>query len=225
MFCRQAFRPALLATALTTLAAAMAAPAMAQTAPAAAGQNQGARLNFQIASGPLAGTLNAIAVQAGLVVSVDPALVDGKRAPAVQGRFTVGEALRQVLAGSGLELAMTGSGAISVRPAARITPPEVPTAALAPVVVRAAAYEGATTEDSGVALGRLDELLVHGTYGFQVLIDHAFHRAAPFRDVALHAADEADVGGSVERIRRRHHARRPRLRYADRERRPDDGKR
>ncbi|MEG1767306.1 MAG: TonB-dependent siderophore receptor [Comamonas sp.] len=162
MFCRQALRPALLATALTTLAAAMAAPAMAQTAPAAAGQNQGARLSFQIASGPLAGTLNAIAVQAGLVASVDPALVDGKRAPAVQGRFTVGEALRQGQAGSGLELAMTGTAANSVRPAARITPPEVPTAALAPVVVRAAAYEGATTEDSGsyaarsVTIGRAE---------------------------------------------------------------------
>lgn len=149
MFCRQAFSPALLATALTTLAATVATPAAAQIAPAAAGQSQAARLSFNLASGPLAGTLNAIAVQAGLVASVDPALVDGKRAPALRGRFTVGEALRQVLAGSGLEVAMTGSGALSLRPAARITAPAVPAASLAPVVVRAAAYEDATTEGDG----------------------------------------------------------------------------
>lgn len=162
MFCRQALRPAVLATAIATVGAALAMPAFAQTAPAAGAAQQ--RLTFDLASGALGNSLNAIAVQADLAASVDPALVDGKRAPALQGQFTVGEALRQVLAGSGLELVMTGSGALSVRPASRVTPPAVPVTALAPVVVRAA-YAGATTEGRGsytadtVTLGRTEQKL------------------------------------------------------------------
>ena len=52
-------------------------------------------------------------------------------------------------------------------------------------------------DDVGKALGRLDELHVHGTDGGHVLLDDGFHGAAALIDVALEAAHEADVGVGV----------------------------
>src|SRR5450830_1083573 len=60
-------------------------------------------------------------------------------------------------------------------------------------------------DDVGVALGWFDELFVHRAYGFQVLLDDAFYRAAAFGDIPLHAADETHVGGGVDKDLQRHH--------------------
>ena len=89
---RPTFRPGLLA-----LAIALAVPApFLHAAPA----EQASVRDYRIAAGPLAGTLNRIAAQAGLVLTLDPALAEGRSAHAVQGRFDAPGALREALKGS-----------------------------------------------------------------------------------------------------------------------------
>lgn len=102
--------PRALAAALTL--AALTPCAYAQSAPATQQQT----LYYDLPAGSLATTLNAIARQAGQVVSLDPALVEGKQAPAVRGELSTLQALQQALQGSGLELRTTASGNFSVAP-------------------------------------------------------------------------------------------------------------
>lgn len=98
-----AFRPHLLAAAilLASPLACVAADAMR---------------DYQLPAAPLASTLNRIAAQAGISLSIDPALANGRSAHAVQGRFDGVGALRQALEGTGLELVENASGSYSVRP-------------------------------------------------------------------------------------------------------------
>lgn len=104
---RPTFRPGLLA-----LAIALAVPApFLHAAPA----EQASVRDYRIAAGPLAGTLNRIAAQAGLVLTLDPALAEGRSAHAVQGRFDAPGALREALKGSGLELVENAGGTYSLR--------------------------------------------------------------------------------------------------------------
>lgn len=104
---RPTFRPGLLA-----LAIALAVPApFLHAAPA----EQASVRDYRIAAGPLAGTLNRIAAQAGLVLTLDPALAEGRSAHAVQGRFDAPGALREALKGSGLELVENDGGTYSLR--------------------------------------------------------------------------------------------------------------
>ena len=49
----------------------------------------------------------------------------------------------------------------------------------------------------GVALGGLDELLVHRADGGQILIDYRLQRAAACLDVTHQPADESDIGRGV----------------------------
>ena len=95
--------PALsVAVALTTLAS----PALAQN------------LTFNLPAAPLATTLNAIAGQSGHIISLEPALVQGKQAASVIGQMPVEQALQQALSGSGLQLRVTEQGNFSVEPLA-----------------------------------------------------------------------------------------------------------
>lgn len=73
-------------------------------------------LTFDLPAASLGATLNAIARQSGQVVSLDPALVSGKQAPAIQGSMTAQQAMQQALTGSGLELQVTAGGYFSVVP-------------------------------------------------------------------------------------------------------------
>ena len=94
----------------------LAAPA--GIAQAQAGAQSGASMaqRYDLPAAPLAETLTRIARQSGHAVSVDPALVAGRQAPAVAGTYTPEQALRQALAGSGLELRITANGTFSARP-------------------------------------------------------------------------------------------------------------
>lgn len=87
--------------------ATLASPALAQAQP----------LTFNLPAGPLAATLNAIASQSGHIVSLEPVLVQGKQAPAVVGQMLPEQAMTKALAGSGLQLRVTGQGNFSVEPA------------------------------------------------------------------------------------------------------------
>ena len=85
--------------------ATLASPALAQD------------MTFNLPAGPLANTLNAIASQSGQIVSLEPALVQGKQAPAVIGQMSAEQAMDTALRGSGLQLRITGQGNFSVEPA------------------------------------------------------------------------------------------------------------
>ena len=71
-------RPSCLALALSLACAVPLAHAQAAAADAAV-------LDYQIAAGPLGASLNRIAASAGRTLSVDPALLQGKQARAVNG--------------------------------------------------------------------------------------------------------------------------------------------
>ena len=84
--------------------ATLASPALAQN------------LTFDLPAGPLASTLNAIAGQSGQIISLEPALVQGKQAPSVSGQMSAEQAMQRALAGSGLQLRVTAQGNFSVEP-------------------------------------------------------------------------------------------------------------
>ena len=73
---------------------------------------------YQLPSASLASTLNRIAADAGIVISIDPALTAGKTAPAVQGDLTPLQALSQALQGSNLRLVQNGTDSYSLAPVA-----------------------------------------------------------------------------------------------------------
>ncbi|HVK98398.1 MAG TPA: TonB-dependent receptor [Dongiaceae bacterium] len=65
---------------------------------------------YAIPAGPLAQSLNRFASDAGINLSFDPALVRGKLAPALQGRYSVEQGLQLLLSGSGLRPARGNAG-------------------------------------------------------------------------------------------------------------------
>ena len=84
--------------------------------------------DYDLPAGALSATLNRIATESGVVLSVDPALVEGRQSAPVQGRHEPEQALREALKGSGLELLRGESGVLTLRPlpAAAVTLPAVP---------------------------------------------------------------------------------------------------
>ncbi|UJB64284.1 TonB-dependent receptor [Acidovorax sp. YS12] len=82
--------------------------------------------DYDLPAGALAATLNRIARQAGLALTMEAQLVEGRSAAPVRGRLSATQALRQALAGSGLELLATTGGGYTLRAA--------PAAASAPAV-------------------------------------------------------------------------------------------
>ncbi|HAE02807.1 MAG TPA: hypothetical protein DCG04_15445, partial [Rhodospirillaceae bacterium] len=86
-------------------------PALAQQAMAATpkvAQLQGEQ-DFDIPAQPLTDALVAFGQQSGVQVTVDGTVARSVSAPAVQGIMTSEQALRQLLAGSGLIYTMAGS--------------------------------------------------------------------------------------------------------------------
>ena len=106
------FRPSLLAVAI----AVAPLPLLAQTpnGETAAGEVR----EYALPAAPLASTLNRIAAEAGLVLSIDPTLTRDRMAEPVQGRFDGQGALQRALRGTGLELRQDPSGSYSLQQAA-----------------------------------------------------------------------------------------------------------
>lgn len=94
------FRPGLLAIAISL--ASVCAPAQADS--------------YQLPAAPLASTLTQIASQAGIVLSIDPALTAGKQSAPVTGDYDALEALQQALQGSGLQLQQNSAGTYNLTP-------------------------------------------------------------------------------------------------------------
>ncbi|GER20506.1 TonB-dependent siderophore receptor [Variovorax boronicumulans] len=127
---------------------AVPAAAQAPTADAAFEWHQPAQ--------PLSSALTALAVRTGLLLGVDAEVVRGKRAPALQGRYTAREALLQLLEGSGLEAVRGASGGYALRVAAQRAPGPKPQAeapaaggALSEVTVTGGRDTGTVTEGTG----------------------------------------------------------------------------
>jgi len=97
---RSPLRPVTLAC-LLTLAASAGTGLMPGSASIAHAQAP-ALLEINLPSQPLEASLHALARQSGRAIAVDAQLVAGKTSPAVRGRFTLGQALGQLLAQSGL---------------------------------------------------------------------------------------------------------------------------
>lgn len=76
---------------------------------------------FDIPAQPLAQALTAFGRRSGLQVAFDPAVVAGKTSKAVTGAMTPEQALRQLLAGSGLAYQFTSPRAVTVSGAAGAT--------------------------------------------------------------------------------------------------------
>ncbi|WP_339732731.1 TonB-dependent receptor [uncultured Pseudomonas sp.] len=95
------FRPGLLAAAISL--ASVCTPALADS--------------YQLPAAPLASTLTQIASQAGIVLSIDPALTANKQSAPVDGDYDALGALQQALRGSGLQLQQNSAGTYNLAPA------------------------------------------------------------------------------------------------------------
>ncbi len=95
--CKRLLKPALLASSLLFLPSQL----LAQHIPARSGG--AVVLELSMASQPLGAALNQLAQQSQLTLLVDSRLLQGLQAPALQGPYTLRDALQQLLQGSGLE--------------------------------------------------------------------------------------------------------------------------
>jgi len=100
-------RPGLLAIAIALGAPLLSAHLMA------ADQASSVRA-YNLPSAPLASTLNQIASQAGLALSLNPSLAAGKTSAPVKGQFDATGALREALRGTGLQLEQSSAGTFSL---------------------------------------------------------------------------------------------------------------
>ncbi|WDY56079.1 TonB-dependent receptor [Pseudomonas sp. PSKL.D1] len=76
-----------------------------------------ARRAYQVPAGSLGAALTRFADQAGVSLSLDPALVSGRQSGGLSGNYSVGEGFIQLLQGSGLQLKAVGEGAFTLVPA------------------------------------------------------------------------------------------------------------
>lgn len=100
-------RPSLLAVAI-----ALCAP-LASSQLIAAEQASSVRA-YNLPAAPLASTLNQIASQSGLALSLNPSLAAGKTSAPVRGQFDAAGALREALRGTGLQLEQSNAGTFSL---------------------------------------------------------------------------------------------------------------
>lgn len=82
--------------------------------PPALAQGQSAAQVFDIPAQPLGAALDSFSRSAGWQVGYPAGLVQGKSAPAVSGRFSPGETLSRLLAGSGLTYRPSGAASVTL---------------------------------------------------------------------------------------------------------------
>ncbi|WP_254923969.1 TonB-dependent siderophore receptor [Bordetella genomosp. 4] len=100
---------------------------------------------YHVAAGPLLPAINQFASEAGIALTFDANALQNETSPGVQGRYTVDEGLRQVLAASNWQARRSANGAyvLERKPAPRSSGDVT----LAPVTVTASSL--ASTENSG----------------------------------------------------------------------------
>ncbi|MGE6916086.1 TonB-dependent siderophore receptor [Achromobacter kerstersii] len=153
------------ALAISVALACSAVPAMAhaQTAP----------VQVSITAQPLGDALIQLGEQASLVIFYLPETVRGRNAPAVMGRLTPDEALRALLAGTGIAFTRDGRNV-------SLSQPSLGTTQLEPVTVRGVAVG---TVDSYVALssasGKLDVPLIETPRSVSIVTQEQIKMQAP----------------------------------------------
>ncbi|MFP5446141.1 MAG: secretin and TonB N-terminal domain-containing protein, partial [Betaproteobacteria bacterium] len=153
-----------------------AQPATAE-APAATASAAAVR-DYDLPAGPLGAALNRIARDAGLALTADAQLVEGRNAAPVRGRFDAPEALHRALAGSGLELRQATGGVFTLREASRpaAQAPRLSDAAtLGAVTVTASAESAPGDLLPAYAGGQVATGSRVGLLGQQSLMDTPFH--------------------------------------------------
>jgi iron complex outermembrane receptor protein len=100
-------RPSLLA-----MAVALAAPLA--SGPLFAAEQASSIRAYNLPAGSLSTTLNQIASQSGLALSIDPSLVAGRTSAPVQGQFDAPGAMSQALRGTRLQLSQSSAGTYSL---------------------------------------------------------------------------------------------------------------
>lgn len=95
-------------------AGACVAAVAAAMYPSAAIAQRTAEIDFALPAQALADALRAVALRSGTDVIVASDVVAGRQAPALRGRFTPEGAVRQLLAGSGLQLRRVGASLVVV---------------------------------------------------------------------------------------------------------------
>ncbi|MDR3399870.1 MAG: TonB-dependent siderophore receptor [Pandoraea sp.] len=99
-------RASVLAIACALAGLGAAPDATAQTPQAVTAR----QLQLSLPAQPLALTIDALARQSGVGIGLDADLAANKRAPALQGAMTLGQALERALAGTGLTATANGAG-------------------------------------------------------------------------------------------------------------------
>lgn len=108
--------------------------------------------DFNIPAGPLEGALNRLGRDAGVLITFESAVTEGRNSPGVRGSYAVEEALSQVLMGTGLGAIRAAGGGYALRALPVSAAGGEPAAAartLAAVTVTAEAERSAVTEGSG----------------------------------------------------------------------------
>lgn len=103
--------------------------------------------HYNIASGPLGRTLSTFSAQAGIALSFDPALTEGRVSPTLSGTYSARDAITRLLTGSGLELVQRSDGTYTLNKASvgAAAPRESSTLP----EVQVTAVQSATTEGTG----------------------------------------------------------------------------
>lgn len=143
----------LLLTTTLALPLILSTPAIAQESPASN------RLQFDIPAGNLAEGPNRFASHAGIYLSVNSSLTQGKTTTGLRGQFSVEDGLQRLLQGSGLQFRFNDAKTVTITAAGDDQ-------AVLPAVKVSATTQGAITEDSnsyttqsaGVG-GKMDESL------------------------------------------------------------------
>ncbi len=124
----------------------LAVPGIALTLSASgqAAESRAAEREYRIPAGELSGALSRFAAEAGVLLSVDAQLTDGRTSAGLNGRYSVDGGFAALLQGSGLEAALQANGSYTLR-----QQPEQGAVQLRAVKVTASDYRSSTTEGTG----------------------------------------------------------------------------
>lgn len=140
-----------LAIHLGLLSAAVTATATATAQPVSAAAQEAAQ-SFDLPAAALSTALSRFAGAAGVALSADASLTDGKTAPALRGRYTPAEGLQRLLAGSGLDAVARAPGSYVLRAAPKVTQAEMQAMAVITVIGNWLAHPDAqSVQDHGGA--------------------------------------------------------------------------
>jgi outer membrane receptor for ferric coprogen and ferric-rhodotorulic acid len=113
--------------------------------------------DFHIGAGPLAQALNRFAEQSDTVLVYDASLTTGLQAPAVDGHLATADALKRLLANSGLDYRLGDDGSVRLQRVGAPTP-----AKAAPKAAAAAAASQTARRRGGNKVEELESVNVHG---------------------------------------------------------------